>query len=111
MKALKALSSEQATVETAAIFDKIKQHIGRVPNLYAAIGNSSNLLEGFLHFGESLKKGVFSSKEQEAIALAVSQVNKCAYCLSAHTAMAKMHGFSEEEIKKEVEDFVKERGN
>lgn len=30
--------------------------------------------------------------------LAVSQVNNCLYCLSAHTAIAKMNGFSEDQI-------------
>ena len=97
MKVLKALSNEQADVQTKEIFNNIQQKIGRVPNLYAAIGNSPNLLSGFLQFGEALSKGVFSKKEQEAIALAVSQSNGCAYCISAHTTMGKMAGFSEEE--------------
>lgn len=52
---------------------------------------------GFLQYGETLSQGVFSKKEQEAIALAVSQSNGCAYCLSAHTTMGKFVGFSEEE--------------
>ncbi len=97
MKALKALSNEQASVQTKEIFSNIKQKVGRVPNLYAAIGNSSNLLAGFLQFSETLKKGVFSAKEREAIDLAISQVNNCAYCLSAHTALGKMAGFTEKE--------------
>lgn len=97
MKVLKALSNEQADLQTKEIFNNIQQKVGRIPNLYAAIGNSSNLLSGFLQFGESLGKGVFSKKEQEAIALAVSQSNGCGYCVSAHTALAKMAGFSEEQ--------------
>lgn len=97
MKVLKALSNEQADIQTKEIFNNIKQKVGRVPNLYATMGNSSNLLSGFLQFSDTLGKGVFSKKEQEAIALAVSQSNGCAYCLSAHTALAKMAGFSEEE--------------
>ncbi|MFT4666224.1 MAG: putative peroxidase-related enzyme [Polaribacter sp.] len=97
MKVLKALSKEQASDQTKEIFDGIQQKVGRVPNLYAAIGNSPNLLSGFLQFGETLSNGVFSKKEQEAIALAVSQSNGCTYCISAHTALGKMAGFSEEE--------------
>ena len=97
MKVLKALSNEQADIQTKEIFNNIKQNVGRVPNLYAAIGNSSNLLSGFLQFGESLSNGIFTKSEQEAIALAVSQSNGCAYCVSAHTALAKMAGFSEEQ--------------
>ena len=30
--------------------------------------------------------------------LAVSQVNECSYCLSAHTAIAGMNGFTSEQI-------------
>ena len=44
-----------------------------------------------------MKSGAFSAKEYEAIALATSQANGCAYCLSAHTAIGKMNGFTEEE--------------
>jgi len=97
MKVLKALSNDQVDDQTKIIFNNIQQKVGRVPNLYATIGNSSNLLSGFLQFDESLSKGIFSRSEQEAIALAVSQSNGCAYCLSAHSAMAKMNGFSEEQ--------------
>ncbi|MDX1774623.1 carboxymuconolactone decarboxylase family protein [Oceanihabitans sediminis] len=39
----------------------------------------------------------FSNKEIEAIKLAVSQANNCIYCKSAHTAIAKMNGFSDAE--------------
>ena len=98
MKVLKALTKEQASKQTKEIFDKIQQNVGRVPNLYAAMGNSANLLSGFLDFSETLSKGIFSKKEQEAIALAVSQSNGCAYCLSAHSELGKMAGFSEKEI-------------
>ena len=30
--------------------------------------------------------------------LAVSQVNNCEYCLSAHTAISKLNGFTEDQI-------------
>jgi AhpD family alkylhydroperoxidase len=61
------------------------------------MGNSPHLLSGFLTFSETLRKGSFSNKEQEAIALAVSQANECDYCLAAHTVLAQMSGFTETE--------------
>lgn len=97
MKTLQPLSFEEANVDSQAIFTNIKSKIGMVPNLYATMGVSDKLLGGFLNFTETLKSGEFSSKEYEAIALATSQANGCAYCLSAHTAIGKMNGFSEEE--------------
>jgi len=98
MKTLKALSFEEANVESQAILSIVKDKIGMIPNLYSAMGVSDKLLGGFLNFTEILKSGEFSNKEYEVIALAASQGNDCAYCLSAHSSIAKMHGFSEDEI-------------
>ena len=98
MKTLKVLNIEQVDGQTKEIFNNISQKVGRVPNLYAAMANSPQLLGGFLAFEESLKQGSFSAKENEAIALAVSQSNNCDYCLAAHSAIGKMLGYSENEV-------------
>ena len=108
MKTLKPLKLEEANEKSQAIFNAVKGKIGMVPNLYAAMGVSDKLLSGFLAFTETLKSGEFSSKEYEAIALATSQANGCSYCLSAHTAIGKMNGFTEKETLQlrhnEIED-------
>jgi len=97
MKTLKPLGFEEANTNSQEIFNAVKGKIGMVPNLYATMGVSDKLLGGFLTFTETLKSGEFTGKEYEAIALATSQANGCAYCLSAHTAIGKMNGFTEEE--------------
>ncbi len=97
MKILKPLSIEEAKTNSQSIFNNVKSKIGMLPNLYATMGVSDKLLGGFLSFTETLKSGELSGKEYEAVALATSQVNGCAYCLSAHTAIGKMNGFTEEE--------------
>ena len=38
------------------------------------------------------------AKEKEVVNLVVSQYNGCRYCQSAHTAIGKMNGFSDEQI-------------
>ncbi|MCL3782134.1 carboxymuconolactone decarboxylase family protein [Prolixibacteraceae bacterium JC049] len=88
---------DQVNSESQAIFDQLKKQLGMVPNLYATIGYSSSALSAFLAFSGSVGKETFSNKEIEAIKLAVSEANNCIYCKSAHTALAKMNGFSEEE--------------
>ena len=97
MKTLKALSIDEVDSRTKETFSNISQKVGRVPNLYAAMANSPQLLGGLLAFEESLKQGSFSAKENEAIALAVSQSNNCNYCLATHSTIAKMLGYSENE--------------
>ncbi len=78
------------------IFDNLKKTIGFVPNLFATMANSKNGLKNYLDFSNA--KSSLKVKEKEVVNLAVSQVNNCEYCLSAHTAMAKMNSFTEEEI-------------
>lgn len=97
MKNLQPLSYENASKETQAIFDNLKEKIGSVPNIYATIGNSSKALSGLLSLNETLSQGEFNGKEVEAIALAVAETNACGYCLAAHTAIGKMQGLTEEE--------------
>lgn len=43
-------------------------------------------------------KTSLSKKEKEVIDLAISQVKGYTYCQSAHTAIAKMNGFNDEQI-------------
>ena len=97
MNILKPLNFDEAQSETQQIFTGLKTKIGMLPNLYAAMGVSDKLLGGYLSFVETLKTGEFSAKEYEAIALMTSEVNHCEYCISAHTALGKMQGFSEAE--------------
>ena len=97
MKKLNTLTYEEAKPETQKIFDALKKKVGKVPNLYATIANSPVALEAILNYGEKLKSGEFTPKEVEAIALSVSQENECHYCLSAHTAVGQIVGFTIEE--------------
>lgn len=79
-----------------AIFDQLQKALGFVPNLYATFAHSETALGDYLALQN--RKSSLSGKEREIINLVVSQVNDCSYCLSAHTAVGKMQGFTEEQI-------------
>ncbi len=87
-----------ATVSPAnqAIFEKLQQGLGMVPNLYATLAHSEYALGNYLTLQNG--KSSLSAKEREVINLVVSQVNGCAYCLAAHTALGAMVGFTAEQI-------------
>lgn len=87
---------EEVNENNQAIFDKLNSALGFVPNLYATFAHSNTALENYLNFANS--KTSLTAKEKEVINLAVSQVNNCIYCLSAHTAIGKMNGFTEDQI-------------
>ncbi|MDO8944316.1 MAG: carboxymuconolactone decarboxylase family protein, partial [Desulfobacterales bacterium] len=71
---------------------------GVVPNLFRVFGNSPAALEGYLNFSGALAGGVLSAKVREQIALAVAEINDCAYCRSAHTFIGGKVGLTELEI-------------
>lgn len=87
-----------ATVSPAnrAIFDKLAQGLGKVPNLYATLAYSENALGNYLALQNA--KSSLNAREREVVNLVVSQVNECEYCLAAHTMLGGMAGFSPEQI-------------
>ncbi|EZH72964.1 alkylhydroperoxidase [Aquimarina atlantica] len=87
---------EEVNAGNQAIFDNLNKALGFVPNLYATYAHSDTALENYLNFSNA--KTSLSAKEKEVVNLAVSQVNDCIYCLSAHTAIGKMNGFTDEQI-------------
>lgn len=87
---------EQVSPNNQAIFDKLNKSLGMVPNIYATFAHSDTALSDYLAFDS--RKSSLNAKEREAINLAVSEVNGCRYCLAAHTAISKMHGYSDDQI-------------
>lgn len=78
------------------IFDNLKKKLGFVPNLYAYFGKNETALADYLHLQN--RKSTLSAKEREVINLVTSQINDCRYCQSAHTAIGKLVGFTDDQI-------------
>ncbi|MEQ8880879.1 MAG: carboxymuconolactone decarboxylase family protein [Cyclobacteriaceae bacterium] len=89
-------TKEEVSEKNQAIFDTLETRVGFVPNLYATIAYNDNALEDYLNLQN--RKSTLSTKEREVINLVVSQVNDCRYCQSAHTAIGKMNGFTDDQI-------------
>lgn len=96
MKTITVPTREEVSPSNQVLFDNLKKNIGMVPNLYAAMANSENALATYLSFSSA--KSSLKAKEKEAINLVVSQENDCDYCNSAHTAIGKLNGFTDEQI-------------
>ncbi len=78
------------------IFDNLQKGLGFVPNLYAYYAKNETALSDYLAFQN--RRSTLKAKEREIINLVTSQINGCKYCLSAHTALGKMNGFTDEQI-------------
>lgn len=98
MKTISVPTKEQLSTESQVMLDAVHTKLGKIPNLYATIAYSSSALKGMLDTEAALAhQSSFTPKEREAINLMVSQVNNCDYCLAAHTFLAKMRGFTQED--------------
>jgi uncharacterized peroxidase-related enzyme len=89
-------NKNEVSENNQAIFAQLEKGLGFVPNIYASFAHSDTALGNLLAIGQA--KTSFSNKEKEVINLAVSQVNECVYCLSAHTAIGKMNGFTDDQV-------------
>ena len=87
---------EDVSPANQALFDQLQKGIGKVPNLYATLAHSEHALGAYLALQNA--KSSITGKAREVVNLVVSEVNACEYCLAAHTVIAKMHGFSDEQI-------------
>ncbi|HBE69374.1 MAG TPA: peroxidase [Planctomycetaceae bacterium] len=99
MPRIQAIKSEAASAKTTKLFDSIQAKLGMVPNMMRTMGHSPSTLSAYLQFSGSLAGGSLSAQHREAIALAVGQANQCDYCLSAHSALGKMAGLTQEQIR------------
>lgn len=97
MKTITVPTREQVSAGSQVYFDFYNKRMGKVPNLYATIGYSEQALKAFFDLDETLNKSAFTPKEREAVALIVSEINGCAYCLAGHTVAAIRRGFTKEE--------------
>ncbi len=87
---------EEVSANNQAIFDNLKKAIGFTPNLYAYFAKSETALGDYVAFQN--RKSTLRAKEREVINLVTSQINGCRYCQSAHTAIGKMNGFTDEQV-------------
>jgi uncharacterized peroxidase-related enzyme len=80
------------------LLDAVKAKMGIVPNMTRAMAVSPSVLESYLGFSGALGHGVLPARVREQLALDVSEANHCDYCLSAHSAIGKRVGLSDQEV-------------
>ena len=76
---------------TKSYFDKCQEKLGMVPNVLRAYAFNEKKLRAFTDMYNDLMLGDsgLSKLEREMIAVAVSSVNHCYYCLTAHGAAVR----------------------
>lgn len=96
---IETLNPDTTTGKSKELFNAVQSKLGFIPNLIKVFGNSPATLQAYLSLGELTGSGNFSNKFREQLALAIAEENSCDYCLSAHTAIGKMNGLTEEQTE------------
>ena len=98
MARVQVINPETASGETKTLLDAVQAKLGATPNFIRVLANSPKALEGFLGLYGALGSAQVDKPTQERIALAVAEGNGCQYCVSAHTAIGRHAGLSNEEM-------------
>lgn len=79
------------SAENQAYFEKCQEKLGFIPNVLLAYAHDDAKLTAFatLYNDLMLAPSGLSKLEREMIAVAVSSVNRCYYCLTAHGAAVR----------------------
>ena len=93
-----SISPAVATGNVKEMLGAVKEKLGMVPNTFQVMANSEVVLEGYLGLMGTLDKGSLPFETRNQISIAVSEINKCAYCLSAFTAIGKGAGVSDQAL-------------
>lgn len=64
----------------------------KLPPVYRQMGNSAEALSAYLGMEAAINAGSLEPREAEAVKLAVSELNRCDFCLSVHTVKSKAAG-------------------
>jgi uncharacterized peroxidase-related enzyme len=89
---------QEIPADSKAVVDAVSKQLKLAPNLFRVMAQSPFALNGWAGLQASLAK-TLDVKTRDGIALAVSQINGCQYCLSAHAYVAsRLVGISDEEI-------------
>jgi uncharacterized peroxidase-related enzyme len=98
MERITPVNPQTAQGKAKDLLDAVKGKLGIVPNMTRAMATSPAVLEAYLGFSGALGHGVLPAKVREQLALDVGEVNRCDYCVSAHSLLGKRAGLTDQDV-------------
>ena len=91
MGKFKVHSLASAPAESKMILEAVQKNMGMIPNLIGIMAENPATVKAYTTLSEIFANAGFTGVEQQVIALTVSRVNDCQYCVAAHSMMAEMN--------------------
>jgi uncharacterized peroxidase-related enzyme len=98
MERITPLNPQAAQGRARELLDAVKSRLGLVPNSIRAMAVAPSVLDAYLGFSGALSHGVLPARIREQLALDVGEANRCDYCVSAHSALGKQVGLTEQDV-------------
>jgi uncharacterized peroxidase-related enzyme len=96
---IEPLTLADAPEAAAPTLKSLAAALGWVPNLYATVARAPHTLRGLLDWERHVARGSLSAREIELLKIHVSEINGCAYCLSAHSELGRRAGLRPDELR------------
>lgn len=96
MSQFKLYNVEEAPAQARPLMEEAQKQMGMVPNLYAVMAESPNVLKAYKQLTECFTQSSLNADEITVVWQSVNVENACHYCVPAHTAIASQMGVSEE---------------
>lgn len=80
---------ESAPEGAKAVLEGAQKGLGFIPNLYANMAESPEVLNAYTALSSSFEKSSLSPIEQQVVLLTASVVNNCEFCVAAHSVISK----------------------
>lgn len=99
MSRLTPIQANGATSELKRSLKSSHLKLGKTPNFFQVMANSPASLRAYIRADAALVRGQLTPRQREQVALAVAEINGCAYSLSAHYETGKSLGLTHDEMQ------------
>jgi len=89
-------TAETAPEKSRPILEGVQKKLGFVPNILGGIAVAPATLQAYVGLSGAFGQTSLSPTEQQVVALSISRVNGCDYCMAAHTTAAKGAGVAQD---------------
>lgn len=108
MSWIREVEEAEAAGEIAALYEELREKRGKVSNILKVHSLRPAALQHHLdlYMGIMFGPGGISRRQRELIAVAVSQANRCAYCVAHHAEALGRYVRDEDELAALAEDAL-----
>lgn len=85
-------TQESAPEASRGMLAQAQKKFGMTPNLFRVMASSPGMLQAYMAAAEAFDNSSLNAVERQVVLISTSVVNRCTYCVAAHSVIADMSG-------------------